>query len=100
MLFSLVRASESTHHGLLSGEWINRIFLSSNSPSWSYLHPTVLMGYMGCKSNAQLLVPEKKNKNDPMASGSATEANTRRKKKGKNDPKVYGPAVEVCNVTS
>jgi len=28
------------------------------------LNPTVLMGYMGCKSNAQLLVPEKKNKND------------------------------------
>ena len=24
------------------------------------LNPTVLMGYMGCKSNAQLLVPEKK----------------------------------------
>jgi len=60
VLFSLVRTSESTQHGLLSGEWINGIFLSSNSPSWSYLHPTVLMGYMGCKSNAQLLVPEKK----------------------------------------
>ena len=43
---------------------------------------------------------QKKTKNDPMASGSATEANTRRKKKGKNDPKAYGPAVEVDNVTS
>ncbi|CAD6253723.1 unnamed protein product [Miscanthus lutarioriparius] len=42
---------------------------------------------------------EKKTKNDPMASGSATEANTRWKKKGKNDPKAYGPAVEVDNVT-
>jgi len=41
----------------------------------------------------------KKTKNDPMASGSATEANTRWKKKGKNDPKAYGPAVEVDNVT-